>query len=161
MKETIAMSTSSTSPSIHYAGIWRRLIAMTIDYMLVSLSMFLLLAVIAVAVPRVADLVDLSRFGWLTARHTLETLPTKTVVDGDKTETISEKIVETTVAGRWVYVHRATETSTHKSTDAPSKKPVTRYTSVRLDPGTHTEMNSISVWYYFWLPWLLYAVLLE
>src|SRR5262249_31082724 len=93
--------------------------------------------------------------------RTLETLPTKTVEEGDKTKTIAEKIVETTVAGRWVYVHRMTEISTTKSTDAPTKRPVKRIERVRLDTVTRSEMSSLSAWYYFWLPWLLVAVLME
>jgi len=72
---------------------------------------------------------------------------------GDETKTETEKIVQSTVAGRWVYVHRVIETVTEKNSTSTE--------IIRLDPTTHLEMSGVSVWSYFWIPWLIYAVLME
>ena len=155
----MSMSNAASS-AIHYGGFWRRLVALVIDYLIVSASLFVLFALTALFVPTVADLVDLSTFDWLTVERTLEERPAKVVKTGDETKTETEKIVERTVAGRWVYVHRVTETATETEKASGTTKSVKRTESVRLDPTTRLEMSGISVWSYFWLPWLIYAVLM-
>ncbi len=153
---------AATLPAVRYAGFWRQLIAMIIDYLLVTGVLFVLLALLALAVPRVADLVDLSAFGRLVSERTLETFPPKTIyTGGGETKTETDKIVESTVAGRWVYLHKVTETVTPRKVDIPNAQPIKSTRSVRLDPVTRAPMSSTSMWYYFWLPWLVYAVLME
>jgi len=114
-------------------------------------------------VPKVADLVDLSAFGRLVSERTLETFPPKTIyTGGGETKTETDKIVESTVVGRWVYLHRVTETVTPRKVDIPNAQPIKSTTrSVRLDPVTRAPMTGLSAWYYFWLPWLFDGVLME
>ena len=153
----MSASHATTTPAIHYGGFWRRLVALVIDYLIVSASLFAVFATAAALVPTVADLIDLSSFHWLTVERTLEERPAKTVQAGGETKTETEKIVQSTVAGRWVYVHRVIETVTEKNSGTPA----TSTESIRLDPTTHLEMSGVSVWSYFWIPWLIYAVLME
>jgi uncharacterized RDD family membrane protein YckC len=163
-KEPLMVDANATSSAVHYGGFWRRVVALIIDYLLVSFVLFALFAVAALVAPSAADLVDLSEFGWLNVERTLETKPPTTTVTDKGTETATEKIVESTVAGRWVYVHRVIETETVKKSDNDSSsKPFssTREERTRLDPATRGEMSGVSPLYYFWLPWLVYAVLME
>ena len=66
---------NATSSAVHYGGFWRRVVALIIDYLLVSFVLFALFAVAALVAPSAADLVDLSEFGWLNVERTLETKP--------------------------------------------------------------------------------------
>ena len=144
---------------MHYAGFWRRAVALVVDYLFVSAVLFAAFAVAALAVPSVAELVDLSDFGILSVERTLEALPAKRTETGDETKTETESIVETTVAGRWTYMHRVIETSTEKK--GSESKPTTSTERVRLDPVTRQEMSGTSALYYFWIPWLIYAAFME
>lgn len=153
---------SSSVPAtaiVQYAGFWRRAVALVVDYLFVSAVLFGAFALVALALPSVADLVDLSEFGILSVERTLETQPAKRTEAGDETKTETESIVETTVAGRWTYLHRVIEIATEKkgSTDKPS----TSTERIRLDPVTRLEMSGTSAFYYFWIPWLIYAAIME
>src|SRR5689334_20464662 len=106
----IMTDAAGASSTMHYAGFWRRLVALIIDYLLVSFALFAAFAVVALFVPSAADLIDLSELGWLTVERTIETKPPTTTETDKETETATEKIVESTVAGRWVYMHRVIET---------------------------------------------------
>jgi len=55
-------ASNATTPAIHYGGFWRRLVALVIDYLIVSASLFAVFATAAALVPAVADLIDLSSF---------------------------------------------------------------------------------------------------
>jgi uncharacterized RDD family membrane protein YckC len=159
------MADANATPSaVHYGGFWRRLVALIIDYLLVSFVLFAAFALVALVAPSAADLVDLSEFGWLSVERTLETKPSTTTVTDKGTETATEKIIESTVAGRWVYMHRVIETKTVKKSDGDSDSKSfssTREERTRLDPATRGEMSGVSPLYYFWIPWLIYAVLME
>jgi len=155
---------AGASSTMHYAGFWRRFVALIIDYFLVSFALFAAFAVVALFVPSAADLIDLSELGWLTVERTIETKPPTTTETDKETETATEKIVESTVAGRWVYMHRVIETETVKKSDNNSSSKTfssKREERTRLDPATRGEMSGVSPLYYFWLPWLVYAVLME
>jgi uncharacterized RDD family membrane protein YckC len=155
---------NATSSAVHYGGFWRRLVALVIDYLLVSFVLFAAFALVALIAPSAADLVDLSEFGWLTVERTLETKPPVTTQTDKGAETATEKIVESTVAGRWVYLHRVIETETAKKSDSDSDSKTfssKREERVRLDPATRGEMSGVSPLYYFWIPWLIFAVLME
>ena len=156
------ISESTASTPVHYGGFWRRLVALIIDYLFISAVLFGLFASAALVVPNAADLVDLSTFGWLTVERTLESSPPKTTQTGDETKTVTEKIVESTVAGRWVYLHRVIETETDTKSSTGGKSHTTKKTEkTRIDPVTRLEVSGTSGLYYFWVPWLIYAVLMQ
>lgn len=150
--------------SIEYGGFWRRFVAFVIDYVLVSLVFFALLAAAALVVPRIAESIDLSiTFEGLTNERTVESKPA-VVQSGSGEEsrtTLTEKLVESTVAGRWVYLHRVIETETKKKPSPQTILTTKSVKRIRLDPQTREEVHSVSILYLFWIPWLLYAVILE
>ena len=146
----------------HYAGFWRRFVAMVIDYLLILIAAFVLVALVAAAVPTAARFVDLTSFGLLTAERTIETrLPSeRTNADGSRVIT-TEKLVETNVAGRWTYLHRITETETVRRSE-PGTRVSTKHTKrTLLDPTTQAEIRGIGFGWLVWLPWLIYATLME
>jgi uncharacterized RDD family membrane protein YckC len=161
------MGNDRPATSIEYGGFWRRFVAFVIDYVLVSVVLFALLAAAALVMPRIAESIDLSTFGWLTKKRTLESKP-DVVQAGSEEEgkkKITEKIVESTVAGRWVYLHRVIETEIEKklsSQNTPGAPTTTKSVrSIRLDPKTREEVRSASMLYLFWIPLLLYAAIME
>lgn len=157
----MSIAESAAPSAVQYGGFWRRLVALIIDYLFISAVLFGLFASVALVVPSAADLVDLSTFGWLTVERTLESSPPKTTQTGDGTKTVTEKIVESTVAGRWVYLHCVTETETDTKS-ANGKSHTTKNTErIRIDPITRLEVSGASALSYFWVPWLIYAVLME
>ena len=147
---------------VHYAGFWRRAVATFIDGIVVSVFVFLAFVLAAFLVPGIAQMVDAGETGWLTVSQTLETKPSITSGAGDDEKVVTEKIVQNTVAGTWVYLYKVVETVTVDkfNTDTPKKKK-TESASTRLDPATRNEISSMSLSSLEWLPWIIYVTLME
>jgi uncharacterized RDD family membrane protein YckC len=154
---------SRPATSIEYGGFWRRFVAFVIDYVLVSLVLFALLAAAALVVPRIAESIDLSTFPFevLAIERTVESKPAVVQYGEEGKKTQTEKIVESTVAGRWVYLHRVIETETEKKPSPQTILTTKSVKRIRLDPQTREEVHSVSMLYLFWITLLLYAVIME
>ncbi len=91
------------------AGFWRRAIAWIIDWAIVSICVSIVFLLVAVIVPELGKIVTLRMpFDLFTTERTIEskTLP----ANRPNGASVTEKIVERTVAGHWSYLHRVTET---------------------------------------------------
>jgi uncharacterized RDD family membrane protein YckC len=91
------------------AGFWRRAIAWTIDWAIVSTGVSIVFLLLALAMPGLGRVVTLSApFDLLTTDRTIatKTLPADELGVG----LVVEKIIERTVAGRWSYLYRVTRT---------------------------------------------------
>ena len=136
--------------SARYGGFWRRVVAWIIDWLIVSTCVSLALLALAAVIPGLGNLVTLSSpFGLLETTRVLETKS----IDARTTE----RIVETTVAGKWTYLHRRTEID---KTDAkPSGGLQIKWQ--QLDPVTRQDITSTHMGTIVMLVLLVYWTLME
>lgn len=166
----------ATDGTILYAGIAPRLFALFIDYVVAGVLLFALIALISGLIPGSFAKTRLSLpFGLMQSDKTLETMTTEQPgPDGTPIKT-TDRVVERTVAGTWVYLLRIVGTETkvkpgtadyeelNKNLRKGEKPKDTKTTSriIRLDPATREPVpdHDLFVWTFAWL--LIYSALME
>jgi uncharacterized RDD family membrane protein YckC len=135
------------------AGFWRRGIALTIDWVLVSASVSLVFLLLGAAIPGLGKVVVLNvPFGLLTTERTVDAKTTQRSDPNGPTITVTEKIIERTVAGQWTYLYRVTKTGKPGS-----------YTTKRqqIDPATGQDITTADLNGVVIFVVLLYWILME
>lgn len=152
---------------VMYAGFWRRFVAILIDYFVVGLVVFGVVAGLTTQFPNVMPQTRLSMpFGVLTSDKTLET-KTSTRAGLDRaTVTETDQVVERTVAGAWTYTLRIIRTETVPipvPNDSAGSRPVKRVETkiTRLDPESREERADHDLFKIAIGSLLLYGALME
>lgn len=139
----------ATQATIAYVGFWRRFIAYIIDYFLIGITLFALAAALSLVMPGLPRALTFELpFGILTTNRTVEEKSTENKSEGAKT-TVTEKVVEQTVAGLWSYLYRVTETKT--AADGDSSQPKTETKWQQIDPVTKQDIDTsdLGTWAFF------------
>jgi uncharacterized RDD family membrane protein YckC len=139
-----------------YAGFWRRLLALIIDWVIVSTIVSIVFLLIAAAIPEVGNSVRLQvPFDLFTIEKTLESKTLEpTSSDGVKVAR-TEKIIEQTVLAKWTYLYRVTESV------KPGASSSTTETRQRIDPVTRQDINGTDLDNVITVVLFLYWILME
>ena len=133
------------------AGFWRRAIAWAIDWAIVSICVSIVLLLLAVAVPELSKVVTLrTPLDLFTTERTIESKTSP--ASSPSGAPVTEKIVERTVAGRWNYLFRVTETATNgRST----------WTWQQIDPVTRADVKTTRLEAIVTIVLFIYLILME
>jgi uncharacterized RDD family membrane protein YckC len=133
-----------------YAGFWRRVCAYIIDWVIVSSCVSIVFISLAAAIPGVGKVVALrTPFDLFTTERTIEsrTVPGEGGV-------VTEKIIERTVIGHWVYFYRVTEEKGEKGRSGT-------WHWQQIDPGTRLDIETTTMRQLVWIVLLVYWILME
>ena len=158
---------------VMYAGFWRRAVAFLIDYFIVGLALFLIVAGLTTQFPKLLPQTRLSMpFGMFTTDKTLEAKTASRPGPNGSTVTETDRVVERTVAGTWTYTLRIIRTETVSNEAVPKNerkndsaesgqrnKVETKVT--RLDPVTREERTDHDMVAIVVGSLLLYGALME
>ena len=127
----------ASNKDVKQAGFWRRFLAFFIDHFIVSTFVFLLIILLALALPQ--HFVVTAPFGLFTTETVIETEKTQQKNSDDSTTAIETRLVEVSCLGKWNYLY--TEELTHNAGSTVTTRqlidPVTRETK------TMTSSNDI------------------
>lgn len=141
-----------------YAGFWRRLFALVIDWILVSSLVLTLFLALAAAIPGLSNIVALKApFGLFTTERTLESTTTETKDPDGVRVSVTESIVERTVVGEWTYFYRVTKTQ--KSGSEPTRTPSIKWQ--QIDPATRQDIKTTDLDNIIMIVLLVYWILME
>ena len=145
-----------------YAGFWRRLFALFIDWVLVSSLVLTLFLALAAAIPGLSKVVALKApLGLFTTERTLESKTTESREDG-RTVSVTESIIERTVLGQWTYFYRDTKTETIRS--ASTRNTTTTWTTIKsqqIDPVTRQDIKTTDLDDIVMIVLVIYWILME
>lgn len=134
---------SSSAP--RYAGFWKRALALLIDVCLVTTVVSSVFLLLALAIPDLGRMITLDTpFGLGTVERTIEDKSTETPAGEGSKLTTTDKTIERTVLGRWVYRYRIVGSGRETEGDFYSAK-LRTYTSQQLDPVTGEEIETTDV----------------
>ncbi len=146
------MSEATTTPaiSIRYAGFWRRFCAFVIDYLLISVVVFPLVAMIGMTTPD--NVVVSVPFGLFTTEKVLESASAEQKNADGSTSLVETQLIEVLVLGHWRYLyHQKIERSGGETTT----------TRQLLDPGTHLAARRSTSDDFIHLLLMIYWILME
>ena len=89
---------------LRYAGFWRRLVALIIDYSLVSILVFPLVVLMAAVAP--GSIVVSVPFNLFTEERVLSTDTTQEKNADGSVTVVDVRMVEVTTLGKWTYLYR-------------------------------------------------------
>lgn len=127
------------------AGFWKRALALLIDACVVGTIVSLTFLLLAVTFPDIGKTLTLNTpFGIGTVERTIQDKSTETPnTDGSKATT-TDKLIERSVLGRWVYRYHIVGSGREMEGDYYSTK-LRTYTSQQLDPATGEEIETTDV----------------
>ncbi|WP_439542699.1 RDD family protein [Hyphomicrobium sp.] len=127
------------------AGFWKRALALLIDVAVVNTIVSLLFLLLALAFPDFGKMITLDTpFGIGVVEKTIEDKSTETPAGEGTKLTTTDKTIERTVLGRWVYRYRI-EGSGHETEGEYYSTKLRTYTSQQLDPVTGEEIETTDV----------------
>ena len=157
----LAEGIAAGAGSERYAGFWRRFLAFIIDWIVVSSSVAILFLLLAAVFPSVGDNFILETpLGIWTTEKTIETKTTDSQENG-KTVKTSEKIIEETVLGKWIYYFRVNEVKRESSTSGSTTWSTSKTTRQRIDPVTHQDINGTGLDKIITVVLLIYWIVME
>jgi uncharacterized RDD family membrane protein YckC len=147
--------------SPRYAGFWKRALALLIDVCAVTTVVSLLFLLLAMAVPDIGKMITLDTpFGIGTVERTIDDKSTETpAADGAKLTT-TDKTIERTVLGRWVYRYHIVGSGRETEGDYYSTT-LRTYTTQQIDPATGEEIETTDVDSIAFVVLMLYWILAD
>jgi uncharacterized RDD family membrane protein YckC len=143
------------------AGFWKRALALLIDACVVGTVVSVLFLLLALAVPDVGKMITLNTpFGIGTVEKVIEDKSTATPAGDGATLTTTDKTIEKTVLGRWVYRYRI-EGSGRETEGAYYTTKFRTYTRQQLDPVTGEEIETADVDAIAFVVLMLYWILAD
>jgi len=124
-----------------YAGFWKRALALLIDVCVVETIVSLLFLLLALAFPDFGKMITLNTpFGIGTVEKTIDDKSTETPAGEGAKLTTTDKTIERTVLGRWVYRYHIVGSGRETEGDYYTTKFRT-YTQQQIDPVTGEEID--------------------
>ena len=143
------------------AGFWKRALALLLDACVVGTIVSVLFLLLALAVPDVGKMITLNTpFGIGTVEKVIEDKSTATPAGDGATLTTTDKTIEKTVLGRWVYRYRI-EGSGRETEGAYYTTKFRTYTRQQLDPVTGEEIETADVDVIAFVVLMLYWILAD
>jgi uncharacterized RDD family membrane protein YckC len=134
---------SSSAP--RYAGFWKRALALLIDACLVTTVVSTVFLLLALAIPDLGRMITLDTpFGLGTIERTIADNSTETPAGEGAKLTTTDKTIEKTVLGRWVYRYRIVGSGRETEGEFFSTK-LRTYTSQQIDPVTGEDIETSDV----------------
>lgn len=144
-----------------YAGFWKRALALLIDVAVVNTVVSLLFLLLALAFPDFGKMITLDTpFGIGVVEKTIEDKSTETPAGEGTKLTTTDKTIERTVLGRWVYRYRIEGSGRETEGEYYSTK-LRTYTSQQLDPVTGEEIETTEVDSIAFVVLMLYWILAD
>lgn len=144
-----------------YAGFWKRALALLIDVAAVNTAVSLPFLLLALAFPDFGKMITLDTpFGIGVVEKTIEDRSTETPAGEGTKLTTTDKTIERTVLGRWVYRYRI-EGSGHETEGEYYTTKLRTYTSQQLDPVTGEEIETTDVDSIAFVVLMLYWILAD
>ena len=133
-----------------YAGFWRRVLALVIDFTIVQVAVFPLVVMLALTAPN--SIVVSVPFGLFTTEHVVESMQSERKNADGSTTAVDERIVEVTALNHWNYLYR------DKIEHSAGKKEKTRQL---IDPASRrdvhiTTADNLKIWVL-----MIYWILME
>jgi uncharacterized RDD family membrane protein YckC len=144
-----------------YAGFWKRALALLIDVCVVGTIVSLLFLLLALAFPDFGKMITLNTpFGIGTVEKTIDDKSTETPAGEGAKLTTTDKTIERTVLGRWVYRYRIVGSGRETEGDYYTTKFRT-YTQQQIDPVTGEEIETTDVDTIAFVVLMLYWILAD
>lgn len=138
-------ATAHSDAMPRYAGFWKRALALLIDACVVGTIVSLLFLLLALAFPDFGKVITLNTpFGIGTVEKTIEDKSAETPSGEGAKLTTTDKTIERTVLGRWMYRYRIVGTGSETQSENYTIRFRT-YTRQQLDPVTGEEIETTDV----------------